>query len=104
MKTLSLKDQYWKDHINKWKSSGLSQANYCRKAGINFKSFSSRKSSFKKQGVSSTEELFIPVKKTIPKKIIIKLSSGLELLFDELPEVNWFGKFIKQLGDINVIN
>ena len=105
MKKLSIRDKFWKDHIIKWESSGLSQGDYCRKAGINYKSFSARRSSFRKQGIiSTTEDMFIPVKKKVNKEIAIKLSNGLELYFDQLPEVNWLGSFVKQFGDNNAIH
>jgi hypothetical protein len=31
--------RFWENHIEKWKSGGLSQAEYCRQNGINIKSF-----------------------------------------------------------------
>ncbi|MGC9196618.1 MAG: IS66 family insertion sequence element accessory protein TnpA [Syntrophobacteraceae bacterium] len=31
--------RFWERHIEKWKTSGLTQAEYCRKNGINIRSF-----------------------------------------------------------------
>jgi hypothetical protein len=31
--------RFWEKHIEKWESSGLSQADYCRQNGVNIKSF-----------------------------------------------------------------
>ncbi len=31
--------RFWENHIEKWKSGGLSQAEYCRQNGVNLKSF-----------------------------------------------------------------
>ncbi len=31
--------RFWEKHIEKWESSGLSQAEYCRQNGVNIKSF-----------------------------------------------------------------
>jgi len=99
-------DQYWLNHLRNWETSGLSQAEYCRRSGISCKSFSSRKSVLKKKllSASSQEERFIPLKQAEKREIKIKLSNGFELVFDELPEVSWFGKFIKQLGGNNALH
>ena len=43
----------WINHIVDWQRSGTSQAVYCRQHGLNAKSFSSRLSEYRAQGLSS---------------------------------------------------
>ena len=53
------KQQFWRDHIIQWCDSGLSQASYCRKHGLNQNSLSYHK-----------------LKKSVPtKKIAVKTSN-----------------------------
>ncbi len=33
------KAAFWREHIAKWRTSGLSQAAYCREVGVSYKSF-----------------------------------------------------------------
>jgi hypothetical protein len=33
------KRRFWEEHISKWKTSGVSQVEYCRQNGLNIKSF-----------------------------------------------------------------
>ncbi len=38
----------WRQHIERWQSSGLSQAEYCVKQGINVRTFTARLSDYRK--------------------------------------------------------
>ena len=52
------KSQYWQPHISAWKQSGISQADFCRRHGLNIKIFGywKRKLCSRPDGVS-----FVPV-------------------------------------------
>ncbi len=52
------KHQYWQSHISAWKQSGISQADFCRRHGLNIKIFGywKRKLCSRPEGVS-----FVPV-------------------------------------------
>ena len=50
----------WKQHIEGWQASGLSQAEYCRQHGLNANTFSGRLSHYRSQENPRQPEL-IPV-------------------------------------------
>jgi hypothetical protein len=50
----------WKKHIEAWQAGGLSQAEYCRRHGLNANTFSGRLRDYKSQGLPKPPEL-IPV-------------------------------------------
>ena len=50
----------WKNHIEAWQSSGLSQAEYCRRHGLNANTFSGRLHHYRSQRSPRPPEL-IPV-------------------------------------------
>ena len=57
----------WKNHIADWQAGGLSQAEYCRRHGLNANTFSGRLRDYKSQGLSRPPEL-IPVQvQPLPK-------------------------------------
>ena len=57
----------WKKHIEDWQAGGLSQAEYCRRQGLNANTFSGRLRDYKSQGLSRPPEL-IPVQvQPLPK-------------------------------------
>ena len=39
--------QHWQDHIEAWRSSGLTQAGYCRQYALNYKTFAARLSEYR---------------------------------------------------------
>jgi hypothetical protein len=96
MKQLSKRDQFWNNHIEAFLDSGLIQKDYCKKHGINHKSFSVRKSEyFKRQRHLEGQDKFIPL--TSPVSIKIKLSNGAELSFDKTPDPSWIGAILKEM-------
>jgi hypothetical protein len=44
--------EHWKNHIETWQSSGLSQAAYCRQHQLNYRTFSARLSEFRARATS----------------------------------------------------
>ena len=50
----------WKQHIEDWQASGLSQAEYCRQHGLNANTFSGRLHHYRSQGLPPRPGL-IPV-------------------------------------------
>jgi hypothetical protein len=45
------KEEYWREKLRNWRSSGLSQADFCRKEGLNQNSFSSWKKIIAKRDI-----------------------------------------------------
>ena len=99
-KKISAKDQFWFNHIEQASNLDIPQATYCRQHGLNPKTFSVRKSQYKKwknsQNISKNDN-FVPLE-TNKSSISIKLSTGLELIFDKIPDPNWMGAVIQSLG------
>jgi hypothetical protein len=50
----------WKNHIEDWQASGLSQAEYCRRHGLNANTFSGRLHRYRSQGLDPQPGL-VPV-------------------------------------------
>ena len=75
----------WKQHIEDWQASGLSQAEYCRQHGLNANTFSGRLHHYRSQGLPPRPGL-IPVQvQPLPKAVagsIVLWHRGLRL---ELP-------------------
>lgn len=65
----------WRKRLEDWRSSGLSQAEYCRRSGIRPKSFAYWK---KKEGESHSEVRFIPV--SIPQRESAKKESCVKVI------------------------
>ena len=57
----------WKNHIEDWQAGGLSQAEYCRRHGLNANTFSGRLRHYRSQGLPPQPGL-IPVQvQPLPK-------------------------------------
>ena len=97
MKKLTKADLYWKNHIEQFLKSGLAQVDYCKKHGLNAKSFSVRKSEYFRRERKTSKDAFVPIIKK-GSSFTIKLSTGLELSFDETPDPTWIGSVLKSIG------
>jgi hypothetical protein len=66
------KSEFWSKHIEKWRSSGLLQKEYCANAGLHVKSFGRWKSILAKPSrpVDSARGTPKQVKKATPKSLI----------------------------------
>jgi len=51
----------WRQHIERWQSSGLSQAAYCAQQGINVRTFAARLSDYRKRPATDSVAL-VPVR------------------------------------------
>ncbi len=71
------KYQYWQPHISAWKQSGISQADFCRRHGLNIKIFGywKRKLCSRPDGVS-----FVPVAIKPPHPASMKSDSSLRIV------------------------
>jgi hypothetical protein len=74
-------------HIERWRSSGLTQKEYCRKARINHSGFYYWLTRFKEQiDCEQAPACFIPVSVQVPEetmvdRIIVTDPNGMEILF-----------------------
>ena len=79
------KQIFWQQHIENWKSSGLSQANYCQKHQINLHTFTSWRSKLKKECVSS---ILLPVSVAYETYEPVSFSSGISFVVQDHYRIN----------------
>jgi hypothetical protein len=91
-------------HIKGWQSSGLKQADYCRREGLNPKTFSRWLKVYLYQ-VSQAQAVLLPVKveeaevddKVDHKKILLRCSRGYELELPETVSAQWLSALLRGL-------
>lgn len=84
-----IRKKEWLEIFDRWEASGLSQAAFCRKNGINLKSFYSKKSKYKNcRKQTGTTGSFIEVtqqaasfKPATPMTFNVQLPDGVTLVF-----------------------
>lgn len=68
----------WRQHLEAWQSSGLSQRDYCAHQQINFRTFRARKSEYRKlPNVASVSLITIHIESTGIDVIVLKRTQGL---------------------------
>jgi len=95
---------HWKNHIEDWQDSGLSQAEYCRQHGLNAKTFSGRLRDSTSQGLPRPPEL-IPVQvQPLPKAAeavagpIVLWHRDLRLELPAAVSPRWLAELLQCLG------
>lgn len=68
------KEQYWRGHIDAWRSSGLSQVEYCRGAQVSTQALSYWKQKFAAEPVDPVED--IPTIVALPVKVMAGAPAG----------------------------
>jgi transposase-like protein len=95
------KQQYWLEHIEAAKSSGLSIAQYAKQHDIKAQKLYQWRSVIKNRSSTiSTQETFTRVVTTTPlpgAKITLRLS-GATLEFDSLPDPTWVSTLLSQIA------
>jgi len=71
---LTEKHRYWKQHIEQWFKSGLSQVEYCRQNNLKIRQFNYFKSKFKKDNLP-VQFVQVPVK-PVNAPSFLKLNIG----------------------------
>ena len=90
----------WQNHIEAWKNSGLSQADYCRQHGINANTFSGRYRLYKLQ--PSSPASLIPVQ-IVPSKstttpIVLRHTKGHRLEIPSTLSAQWIAELLQCLA------
>lgn len=62
------KEQYWRGHIDAWRSSGLSQVEYCRRAQVSAQALSYWKQKFAEKPGDPADD--IPTIVALPVKVV----------------------------------
>jgi len=89
----------WKNHIEDWQASGLSQAEYCRRHGLNANTFSGRLRDYKSQELPRPPEL-IPVQvRPLPTAAgpVVLWHGGLRLEFPAAVSPRWLAELLQCL-------
>jgi len=92
----------WRQHIEIWQSSGLSQAEYCAQQCINVRTFTARLSEYRKPPASSAAGL-IPVQ-VAPNKsveataIVFTHAQGHRLLLPSSVSARWVAELLRCLA------
>jgi hypothetical protein len=88
----------WKQHIELWQNSDLSQADYCQQEGLNRKTFSARLSEFRSSR-SPTSSVLIPiqVEAMATGRIVLHIAKGHRLELPTSVSVSWLGELLRCL-------
>jgi hypothetical protein len=88
----------WKQHIELWQNSGLSQAGYCQQEGLNRKTFSARLSEYRSNR-SPTSSVLIPiqVEAMATGQIVLHHAKGHRLELPASVSVSWLGELLRCL-------
>ncbi len=92
---------HWKNHIEAWQNSGLSQAAYCRRHGLNANTFSGRLRDYRAGRTPTTPEL-IPVElrpmATPSEALVLRLPRGHHLELPATVSPRWLAELLQCLG------
>ena len=90
---------HWKNHIETWQSSGLSQAAYCRQQGINAQSFSSQLHAFRSQYATQSPTLIpVQIQHPLPESIVLQLVQGHRLELPASVSAQWLAELLRCLA------
>jgi hypothetical protein len=95
------KTSYWRNHIDRWEESGLSQAEYCRSNGINKNAFTWRKRSFASQtvpGMIRVPEKVVAALHNQQSSLELKISKKLSITISPDFNAELLTKLLKTLG------
>ncbi len=95
----------WQTHIEAWQSSGLRQTEYCRKHQLNYNSFITRLSEYRKTR-GETKPVLIPVtvsddsiETPLPSRpMMLILKQGHRLELPETVSAQWLSGLLRGLG------
>jgi hypothetical protein len=103
---------YWKEQIQKWSESGLSQKQFCEQNGLKTESFRRWKKSFTEPAAASEQNIepkFVKVSRVessvtavvppaLKDEIILKLPEGIELRSNTYPGARWIVSLVDELS------
>lgn len=91
----------WQRHVQAWRESGMSQADYCRQQGLNPKTFS--KWARCKYPVEKTAPLAVipiqvtPTLPTAEAAVVLKLTQGVQLELSTAVSPRWLAELLQCL-------
>ena len=99
---MALSEQ-WKNHIEAWQSSGLSQAAYCRQHQLNYSTFSARLCEFRALAKSSppAQPVLLPIHVQAPPSpevwITLHHANGHRLALPSSVSAPWLAELLRCL-------
>jgi hypothetical protein len=94
----------WRQHIEAWQQSGLSQAIYCKQQHLKMSTFSARLSEYRRLNQSQAAELIpvqiepvAPIPTSLPGLVLIH-NNGHRLELPTSVSVKWLAELLKCLG------
>ena len=95
---------HWKHHIEAWQGSGLSQADYCRRHGLNANTFSGRLRDYRSLPEAAAPAL-IPVRLAAAEPpappaapLVLRTALGHRLELPPSCEPRWLAELLRCLG------
>ncbi len=88
----------WKNHIETWQSSGLSQAAYCRQHDLNAQTFSSRLHAFRSQDAAELPALIpVHIQHQLSGTIALQFAQGHRLELPATVSAQWLAELLRCL-------
>jgi hypothetical protein len=99
---------HWRRHVEAWRESGLSQADYCRQQGLNHKTFSvwtrrvqgdlSLNKDVPVEFISVQVAPLVPVATTEASAIMLRFSHGAQLELSTAVSPRWLAELLRCLA------
>ena len=88
----------WRQHIEAWQISGLSQQNYCAQQQINFRTFTARLSEYRKLPVAASADLIpIHIESIDASVIVFKHAQGHQAELPSSVSAGWVAELLRGL-------
>ncbi len=89
----------WRQHIEAWESSGLSQADYCAEQQINVRTFTARLSDYRKLPTTVSPALIpVQVEQAPTAAIVFTHAQGHRLELPISVSANWVAELLRCLA------
>jgi hypothetical protein len=89
----------WRQHIEAWQSSGLSQAEYCAKQQINVRTFTARLSDYRKSPKSDSAALIpVQVEPATAGVMVLTHAEGHRLELPASVSARWVAELLRCLA------
>ncbi|OAI20417.1 hypothetical protein A1507_22880 [Methylomonas koyamae] len=89
----------WRQHIEAWQHSGLSQAEYCSQQQINVRTFTARLSDYRKLPAAVSSALIpVQVEQTPITAIVFTHAQGHRLELPASVSANWIAELLRCLA------
>lgn len=89
----------WRQHIEAWQSSGLSQVEYCAEQQINVRTFTARLSDYRKLAKAKPSALIpVHVEAATAEGIVFTHAQGHRLVLPATVSANWLAELLRCLA------